>query len=182
MQATGPRYVGKLALAALLLGLVAACAGPQTADRPAAAMPQADGAAARIEVADKPLQCVPYARAQSGIEIYGNAWTWWQSAKGQFRRDRTPQRGAVLVLSRSAHTRFGHLAVVADVIGPREILVDHANWLNKGNIHRMTPVYDVSAANDWSAVRVWYIPGRQLGQRVYPAEGFIHPDGTQAAL
>ena len=179
------RVVGRIGFAALLLGLVSACAGPQSASGPAATAPAPDraaGAAARIEVADKPLQCVPYARALSGIEIRGDAWTWWRSAEGQFRRDRSPAPGAVLVLSRSDQIRLGHLAVVTEVIGPREILVDHANWLNRGNIHRMTPVRDVSAANDWSAVRVWYTPGRQLGVRVYPAEGFIHPEGAQAAL
>ncbi len=26
--------------------------------------------------------CVPYARAVSGISLRGNAWTWWQGAKG----------------------------------------------------------------------------------------------------
>ncbi|MBU6372483.1 MAG: hypothetical protein KJS97_07095 [Alphaproteobacteria bacterium] len=25
----------------------------------------------------KPLQCVPYARERSGIDIYGDAVTWW---------------------------------------------------------------------------------------------------------
>lgn len=172
---------GRLCLGALLLALLGACAGAQTTKLPAPSDSNAD-ADARIEIADKPLQCVPYARAHSGIDIHGDAWTWWQSAEGRFRRDRTPQPGAVLVLSRSEYTHLGHLAVVAQVVGPREILVEHANWLNKGNIHRMAPVHDVSKANDWSAVRVWYIPGGQLGRRIYPASGFIHPDGVQAAL
>jgi len=137
--------------------------------------------APRIQVADKPLQCVPYARARSGIELYGDAWSWWGAAEGHYLKDRSPQPGSVLVLSRSKYSRLGHLAVVAEVAGPREILVEHANWLNRGNIHLMTPVQDVSTANDWSAVRVWYTPGGHLGRRVYPAEGFIHPDQRQAS-
>ena len=32
------------------------------------------------------------------------------------------------------------MAVVTRVIGPREIIVDHANWLNRGRIHFGTPV------------------------------------------
>jgi hypothetical protein len=32
------------------------------------------------------LQCVPYARAQSGIEIRGNAGTWWAQAEGRYAR------------------------------------------------------------------------------------------------
>ena len=37
------------------------------------------------------------------------------------------------------------------------------------------PVYDVSAANDWSEVRVWHIPGHYWGGRTYNTQGFIHP-------
>ena len=40
--------------------------------------------------------------------------------------------------------------------------------------HRYAPVIDVSLANDWSADRVWYIPGNKLGARTHPAQGFIH--------
>lgn len=29
------------------------------------------------------LQCVPYARQISGIQIYGDAWTWWGQAEGK---------------------------------------------------------------------------------------------------
>jgi hypothetical protein len=184
MPVTLAKTLGKLGLGLVLLGLASACASPERArtESESATIGSATGASARIEVADRPLQCVPFARAESGIEIYGDAWTWWQAAKGHFRRDSIPRPGAVLVLGRSSYTSRGHLAVVTEVIGPREILVNHANWLNKGNIHRMTPVRDVSPANDWSAVRVWYTPGRQLGRRTYPADGFIHPAADHAAL
>src|SRR3546814_3366239 len=69
-------------------------------------------------------------------------------------------RGAVLVLGKTGRLRRGHLAVVAEVRSSREIIVHQANWLNGGRIHRYTPVRDVSKNNDWSAVRVWYTPGR----------------------
>ena len=30
-------------------------------------------------------QCVPFARAASGIQIYGDAWTWWDQAEGRYQ-------------------------------------------------------------------------------------------------
>ena len=68
------------------------------------------------------------------------------------------------------------IAVVTKILNEREILVDHANWLNNERIHLATPVIDVSPDNDWSAVRVWYTPGAQYGAHVYPLSGFIYPD------
>lgn len=127
------------------------------------------------------LECVPYAREQSGIAIRGDAWTWWRSADGIYRRSRKPSVGAVLVLSRGGYLSGGHLAVVTAILNRREIVVRHANWLNRGQIHIDTPVIDVSGGNDWSAVRVWYTPGATYGARTYPASGFIHPQRLAAA-
>ncbi len=127
------------------------------------------------------LQCVPYAREQSGIPIRGDAWTWWHQAKGKYSRSRQPTVGAVLVVGKTKKNRYGHLAVVTRIISDREIVVNHANWLNKGRIHLDTPVRDVSPRNDWSAVRFWYTPGNVLGKSTYPVEGFIYPRGTVAA-
>lgn len=120
------------------------------------------------------LQCVPYAREQSNIQIRGDAWTWWRSAEGMYRRGTRPAVGAVLVLKRNGRSR-GHLAVVTEVISDREVIANHANWLNKGQIHLNTPIRDVSRNNDWSAVRVWYTPGNVLGRSTYAAHGFIYP-------
>ncbi len=122
-----------------------------------------------------PLQCVPYARQVSGIELRGDAWTWWEAAAGQYFRGPVPAIGSVLVLSSTNRNPHGHLAVVTHVIGPREIIVSHANWLNRGQIHINTPAIDVSPDNDWSQIRFWYTPGGHLGRRTYPASGFIYP-------
>lgn len=121
------------------------------------------------------LQCVPYAREESGIAIRGDAWTWWGKAKGQYERSGQPKVGAVLVVGRTGTNRYGHLAVVTRIVNNREIIVNHANWLNKGSIHLDTPVRDVSARNDWSQVRFWYTPGNVLGKSTYPVSGFIYP-------
>ncbi len=124
----------------------------------------------------RPLQCVPYARELSQIALRGNAWTWWKKAEGRYERGSAPRPGAVLVLSKTRRLRYGHLAVVAEVRSSREIIVHQANWLNRGRIHRYTPVRDISKNNDWSVVRVWYTPGHQMGSGHYPAYGFIYPD------
>lgn len=131
---------------------------------------------ARIVDTEQPMQCVPYARAASGIGIRGDAQTWWQSAEQRYRRGYDPERGAVMVLARTSRIGLGHLAVVQHIINDREIIVDHANWLNEGKIHLSTPVRDISPDNDWSAVRVWYTPGNSYGARNYLVQGFIYPD------
>lgn len=134
------------------------------------------GVSPRILRPRRPLQCVPYARKVSGIAIRGDAHTWWRSAENRYRRGKTPAVGAVIVLKGNRKTRRGHLAVVTRVLNRREIVVDHANWLNRERIHLSTPVIDVSRNNDWSAVRVWYTPGKRYGASVYPVRGFIYPE------
>ncbi len=136
---------------------------------------------ARTVTPQKRLQCVPYARQISKVSIRGDAWTWWPSAKGRYGRGGRPKVGSVLVLKRTRRLRYGHIAVVTRILGSREIIVDHANWLNRGRLHLGTPVRDVSANNDWSAVRVWYTPGKQYGARRYSAHGFIYPELPVAA-
>lgn len=134
----------------------------------------------RIVSASRRLQCVPYAREQSGIQIHGDAWTWWGTADGRYQRGQQPEIGSLLVLRRRGRSR-GHLAVVTKIIDDRTLVLRHANWLNRGQIHLDTPVKDVSAGNDWSAVRVWYTPGGVYGASTYPAYGFIYPRTQTAA-
>jgi surface antigen len=135
----------------------------------------------KIVTTSRHLECVPYVRAQTKISLRGNAWTWWRGSKNRYDRSRTPQIGAVLVLKRRGRS-LGHLAVVKRIVGPREIIADHANWLNRGRIHLGTPIRDVSRKNDWSAVRVWYTPGKTLGRSTYPAYGFIHQKVRAASV
>ena len=69
---------------------------------------------------------------------------------------------------------MGHIAVVSDVVSPREIRVDHANW-KRNQVSLKMAVIDVSKANDWSAVQVESQPGA-FGS-TYPINGFIYPTG-----
>lgn len=156
--------------------------GPALAE--AAATSAATGVGHRVALAPprmvtprRRLQCVPYARELSRIQIRGDAWTWWGKAKGRYRRGRVPAVGSVLVLRQKGRSR-GHLAVVTHILNSREIVASHANWLNRGQIHRDTPIKDVSRGNDWSAVRVWHIPTRQYGRSTYRPYGFIYPETT----
>lgn len=124
------------------------------------------------------IWCVPFARAVSGIEIRGDAWTWWRKADGTYPKGKVPVSGSVLNFRASGGMRRGHVAVVSGVISSREILVDQANWV-RNRVTLDTTVIDVSPNNDWSAVRVEN--GSDSFGRVYPTYGFIykpHPDGA----
>ena len=124
------------------------------------------------------LQCATYARMRSGLSIMGNAGQWWHLAAGRYKREHVPEPGAVMVMG---GTRHGHVAVVVEVRSRREILIDHANWMNRGEIQMGALVRDVSAKNDWSQVRVWYPPVNDLGNTPYPVFGFILNEPFQAA-
>ncbi len=126
------------------------------------------------------LQCVPYARAQSGIEIRGNAGTWWAQAEGRYNRGAEPRVGAVLVLRPSRAMPIGHVAVVAEIVDERTIYLNHANWSGPGRIERRALAVDVSEAGDWSSVRVWYAPQGSLGVRANPVFGFIYNEAPEA--
>jgi len=122
-------------------------------------------------------QCVPFARMYSGIQIFGDAWTWWGQAVNRFRTGRTPETGSVLVFRPEGRMTRGHVAVVSEIITDRAIQVTHANWGgSRGKVEEDVTVVDVSPNNDWSQVKVWYNPIRDLGTTVYPTYGFIHKD------
>lgn len=124
-------------------------------------------------------QCVTYARQISGVEIRGNAWTWWDQAAGRYARGEKPQVGAVMSFQRTARMPMGHVAMVSKVISDREVLLTHANWSRPGAVERDVRAIDVSANGDWSEVRVWYGPIGDLGTSIYPVNGFIYPDSPQ---
>jgi len=127
------------------------------------------------------LECAPFARQVSGIQLYGEAYSWWDQAAGRYGRGNTPVPGGVLVFRRSDRLPSGHVSVVDRIVSAREIVVTQSNWLH----HRITrdePVLDVSDRNDWSAVRVWWAPTGTLGRTIYPAYGFIAPNGQGDGL
>lgn len=118
------------------------------------------------------LQCVPYAREVSHIELSGDAFLWWAQAAGRYGRGHLPAIGAVLNFRATGRMPLGHVAVVTAVLNPRTILVTQANWV-PGTITNDVTVDDVSPDNNWSEVRVEYGDGSQMGS-VYPTYGFIY--------
>lgn len=127
-------------------------------------------------------QCVPFARAASGIQIYGDAWTWWSQAEGRYERGRQPRVGAVLAFAKAANLPLGHVAVVSRIVDDRVLMLTHANWSRfdgqRGRPERDVTLFDVSERGDWSLVKVWYRDNQGLGGSVYRAHGFIY--GTPA--
>jgi surface antigen len=123
-------------------------------------------------------QCVTFARSFSGIEIRGNAHTWWEQSAGRYHRSSRPEVGAVLVFKSfgTGGMRLGHVATISEVLNNREVLITHANWTGKGEVDTNVRAVDVSPSGDWSRVRVWYPPVNDLGRTAYPAFGFIHPN------
>ncbi|MDE2562274.1 MAG: CHAP domain-containing protein [Sphingomonadales bacterium] len=132
------------------------------------------------------LQCVPYARQVSGIQIYGDAWTWWDQAAGRYARGETPRVGAVMSFKPYGAMQLGHVAAVSKVVDSRTVLLRHANWSpidgKRGQIEDDVRAVDVSPDNDWSEVRVWFAPINGLGTTHWPLNGFIYPQKAKPGL
>ena len=136
-----------------------------------------------VQAAEPYWQCVTFARMLSGIPIRGDAWTWWASAQGKFRTGHAPEAGAVLVFEPHGRMTRGHVAVVSDILTDRVIQITHANWGgSRGKVEENVTVVDVSDANDWSQVKVWYNPIHDLGSSVYPIYGFIYKGAAEGAM
>lgn len=131
-------------------------------------------------------QCVPFARAASGIQIFGDAWSWWEQARGRYERGVVPRVGAVIVFARNARLPLGHVAVVSHVVESRVVMLTHANWsrLNgeRGHAEQDVTLFDVSPRNDWSQVKVWFRDAEGLGGTIYPVSGFIYGTPDRRAV
>jgi surface antigen len=118
------------------------------------------------------LQCVPYARSMSHIELTGDAFLWWPEAAGRYARGDAPVQGAVLAFRSERRMPLGHVAVVTSVIDSRTILVTQANWV-PGTITNDVRIQDVSPDNNWSQVQV-QIGDRDTWGATYSTYGFIY--------
>ncbi len=118
------------------------------------------------------LQCVPYAREVSHIQLSGDAFLWWAEAAGRYSRGSTPVEGAVLNFRSIRRMPLGHVAVVTAVLDSRNILVTQANWI-PGSITNDVTMHDVSPDNDWSEVQVELGDSSRWGA-AYPTYGFIY--------
>lgn len=116
--------------------------------------------------------CVAYAREVTGVHLDGNAAQWWPHAEGRYDRGHQPAVGAILVFKAYGRMRVGHVAVVSRLVGPREILIDHANWV-RGRVTKAMSVVDASPNNDWTVVKVLE-PRSGTHGRDNPTYGFIY--------
>lgn len=134
---------------------------------------------APVSYVSSPISCVPYARQVSGLQLYGDAYSWWNAASPRYARGQTPRPGSVLVLDRTSRMTSGHVATVANVIDTRHITVNHSNWGNNSGrrkvIYHAMPVEDISSANDWTLVKFWNYEMNVYGFP-YKAKGFIYRD------
>ncbi|QKG72785.1 CHAP domain-containing protein [Erythrobacter mangrovi] len=126
------------------------------------------------------LQCAPYARQVTGIELFGEASTWWEQAQGRYATGHKPRVGAVMTFRPYRNMQSGHVAAVSKVIDSRRVLLDHANWSpvngRRGQVEKDVLAVDVSPTNDWSQVQVWYAPLGKVGSTAWPVDGFIYTD------
>ena len=137
-------------------------------------------------LADPYWQCVPFARLISGIQIFGDARTWWQQAIGKYDVGFQPKAGAVLCFKPTERMRLGHVAVVSEVLTDRIVQITHANWSpiegSRGKVEKDVTLVDVSPEGNWSEVKVWYDPNRDLGGSTYATYGFIYQDAKAKIL
>lgn len=157
-------------------------AGPQSAAPQAAPKPTKQVRATVNRPASPGYNCVQYVRMASSVKLSGDAWKWWDSAAGAFERGSAPRADSIMVFGRTAGMQRGHVAIVRQVVGDREMIIDHANWGNaRGRVATGVRVVDVSARGDWSQVRVWHTASDVMGNKTYPIRGFVYTTPNETA-
>ncbi len=158
-------------LAIVLLG--AACSGPRNLEGglDPVQVSRAVSEATALRASGGRVWCVPFARDASGIQLRGDAHTWWKQARGQYGRGKKPVVGSVISFSAGRTLTRGHIAVVSDIVSERVIKVHHANW-HRDKVSLDMLVKDVSPRGDWSQVKVMTNPGAYGS--TYPVDGFIY--------
>ena len=156
-----PTRLRAVGLLAVLL-LAAACARAPEPEPASGLDPylvtRAIDAAHDLRASGSRVWCVPFARNASGIQIRGDAHTWWSQAKGLYPRGKHPSPGAAMAFAATGKLPLGHIAVVSRVVSDREVLIHHANW-HRNQVSLDMSEIDVSRLGDWSEVRVESNPG-----------------------
>ncbi|HXC11515.1 MAG TPA: CHAP domain-containing protein [Stellaceae bacterium] len=124
--------------------------------------------------------CALYARAVTGVDLFGAAGGWWYEAAGRYQRGPIPAVGSILVFRPTGSIPSGHVAVVSKVVGPTMVLVDQSNWYH-GRVTLQTPVVDTSPNHDWTTVAVMDLGSGQFG-RDNPTYGFVYPQNGPGQL
>lgn len=111
----------------------------------------------------------------SHVELPGDAWTWWDQAKGRYDRGQRPRVRAVIALPRQPSLPSGLVAVVSRIIESRVLMLDHARWPEASAEGESITLFDVSPNNDWTTIKVYQRSGATVGGRTYQVYGFIYP-------
>ena len=86
--------------------------------------------------------------------------------------------------ARTGRLPLGHVAVISRIVESRVVMLTHANWSRqngeRGHAEQDVTLYDVSADNDWSDVKVWFRDSDGLGSTIYPVSGFVYAPGPPA--
>ena len=106
------RFAAAMTIGCALIAVLASCTTPRQETPPASTMDLSGMQLAKQTQGERYTQCVPFARDYSGIQIFGDAWTWWSQANGRYARGQMPQRGSVLTLKKTNKLTAGHVAVV----------------------------------------------------------------------
>jgi hypothetical protein len=68
-----------------------------------------------------PWQCVTFARAFSGVDLHGDAATWWGQATGKYDQGSIPRVGAVLVFKAAGAMRVGRVKFMSPTLTGRRL-------------------------------------------------------------
>jgi len=97
------------------------------------------------------LQCVPFARALTGLEIRGDAHSWWDQAEGRYERGSRPKVGAVMTFIPHGNMRLGHVAAVRRIIDKRTLLISHADRSAEAVLRSL----EVNALSSWRLLELF---------------------------
>src|SRR6478672_2506999 len=87
------RFAAAMTIGCALIAVLASCTTPRHEARQASTVDLNGMQLVKQTQGERYSQCVPYARDYSGIQIFGDAWTWWTQANGRYARGQLPIRG-----------------------------------------------------------------------------------------
>jgi surface antigen len=89
-------------------------------------------------------ECVPYVRYETGVPIYGDAYTWYQQAidANYATNNSVPRIGSIIVFDIQGNMTAGHVGIVTSINGT-SLGIRSQNWHN--DLKVSDDVIDVSA-------------------------------------
>ncbi len=80
-------------------------------------------------------ECVPYVRYETGVPIYGDAYTWYgQAASANYATSATvPRVGSIIVFAVQGGMTSGHVGIVTSISGT-SLGIRSQNWHNDGKV------------------------------------------------